>query len=98
MIAASLVVAEFQVPIAFDLAIAELRLVKPLVAARAQIAVRWQGRQLGEISFLAFAAKFNGAKFDETYARSLEPQGSSTMSGARCPELRNLATCRLFAI
>ena len=38
------------------------------IAANARLAGRWQGRQLGLISFVTSAAVFNGAMFDWAFA------------------------------
>ena len=79
LITASPTAAEFQVSRAFSLGTAELRVFKVLIAADSQIIGWRQGRQLGVISFLAPAAKLNGAKFDGAFVThggvGLAPRG-----------------------
>lgn len=61
---ATLVAAEFEVPLICDSSVAAAYIFKVLTAASAQITGWRRGRQLGLISFKAPAAEYDGAAFD----------------------------------
>ena len=80
--AAASCAAEFQIFRRFGLRSMEDYSFKDSSAANTQLAIWRQGRLLGLISFIVGATKFNGARFDETFAArrgwGLRPRASAS--------------------